>query len=278
MNKKSKPPIPDERLEFLFRHAGLSEKQAKLYRLLLMDGEARPSTLSKKSGIKRGNVYALLKDLSFRGLVTEVEKEKVTYFRPEPPEKLVSIIEAREKEIAIAITLARDMIPKLAGQYRMAVNKPTVTYLEGEEGLRRVFEDIYTPDKKEIHGALDIEASNEVFPEFITRDLIPRRIRYKIKAWALLGKSQATEDLAKNDERQLRTTILFDKQRYPLPAEIEVYEDKIAMMSFAKGEFIGLIIENHDFATSLHSIFRFIFDQNQKLPKTTPPGQVPEPF
>lgn len=271
-----KQRVEDDRLELLFRHAGLAEKQAKLYRLLLSTGEERVSALSRKSGIKRGNTYALLRDLKTRGLVTEFEKGKITYFRPEPPEKLVSIIEAREKEVAIAKTLASDMIPTLAGQYRMAVNRPTVTYLEGEEGLRRVFEDIYTPDKKEIHGALDIEASNEVFPEFITKELIPQRVRYKIKGWALLGKSLITEELAKNDEKQLRTTILFDKENYPLPAEIEVYEDKIAMMSFAKGEFIGLIIQNHDFATSLQSIFRFIFDENQKHPKTTPPAQAPE--
>lgn len=269
-------PVPDERLELLFRHSGLAEKQAKLYRLLLTTGEERVSGLSRRSGIKRGNTYALLRDLRARGLVSEFEKGKITYFRPEPPEKLVSIVEAREKDVAIAKTLARDMIPKLAGQYRMAVNKPTVTYLEGQEGLRRVFEDIYTPDKKEIHGALDIEASNEVFPEFITKELIPRRVRFKIKAWALLGTSPTTEELAKNDEKHLRTTILFDKDRYPLPAEIEVYEDKIAMMSFAKGEFIGLIVQNHDFATSLRSIFRFIFDENQKHPKTAPPGQAPE--
>ena len=42
----------DERLELLFRHAGLSEKQAKLYRMLLIDGQERVSTLSRKQALR----------------------------------------------------------------------------------------------------------------------------------------------------------------------------------------------------------------------------------
>ena len=72
-----KPPVVDDRLELLFRHAGLAEKQAKLYRLLLTTGEERVSTLSRRSGIKRCNVYALLRDLKVRGLVSEFEKGNI---------------------------------------------------------------------------------------------------------------------------------------------------------------------------------------------------------
>ena len=170
-----KQQIEDDRLELLFRHAGLSEKQATLYRLLLTDGETRPSTLSKKSGIKRGNVYALLKYLSFRGLVSEFEKEKVTYFRPEPPEKIASLIEAREKDVNIAKSLAADLLPRLTSQWKTSINRPIVQIYEGKDGMEKVLEDIYGPKRGDniVWGAVDIERMHLEFPEKLEKKLIP---------------------------------------------------------------------------------------------------------
>lgn len=246
----------DNRLELLFRHAGLSEKQAKLYRILLADGEQRPAFLSRKSGIKRGNTYALLRDLKLRGLVTEFEKSKITYFRPEPPEKLAALIDAREKNVGIAKLLARDLLPRLNSQWKTSVGRPVVRYFEGETGIHDVFADIYAPKKDIVYGCVDLEVADAAFPKHIIKDLIPLRIRNKVTAYSLVADSPQTRAIAAKDEVQLRKTVLVDKKEYPLPAEIDVYEDKIAMLSFEKGEFIGVIIQHGAFAQSLKSIFR----------------------
>ena len=55
----------------------------------------------------------------------------------------------------------------------------------------------------------------------------------------------------------------MDKKTYPLPAEIDVYEDKVAMLSFAKGQFVGLLIQNKDIATSLKTIFKLAFQRSK---------------
>lgn len=257
--------VQDDRLELLFRHAGLSEKQAKLYRLLLLDGELRPSTLSKKSGLKRGNVYAILKDLAFRGLVTEFEKEKVTYFRPEPPEKITTLIEAREKDVGIAKSLAAELLPGLTSQWKTVIGKPVIRYYEGEEGIHAVFKDIYAPKKDVVYGCVDLEAAGRAFPEHILKTLIPLRIRNKVVARSLVADSTEARLVAAKDATQLRKTILLDKKEFPLPAEIDVYEDKIALLSFEKGEFLGIVIQNESFARSLRSIFRKAFGETRVL-------------
>ncbi len=261
MKKKPlNPHVIDNRLELLFRHAGLSEKQAKLYRLLLIDGEARPSTLSKKSGIKRGNVYALLKDLAFRGLVTEFEKEKVTYFRPEPPEKIAALIEYQEKEAQVAKNLAAELLPNLTSQWKTAIGKPVIRYYEGEEGLKKVLEDVYSPGKVEVIGAAGLEHPHQELYSHIIDKLLPLRIRRKIFARAINTDSPRARVLQEHNAKQLRETFLVDPIHYPLPAEIDVYEDKIALSSFIKDDFVGLIIENHAIATTLMSVFRLLFD------------------
>lgn len=253
-------PVPDESLELLFRHAGLAEKQAKLYRLLLTTGEERVSALSRRSGIKRGNAYALLRDLKLRGLVTEFEKGKITYFRPEPPEKLESIIEVKQQEATIAKSLARDLLPRLTNQWKTSIGRPVIRYYEGEEGLKKVLEDVYAPGKEEILGAVGLENPHQELYDHITDKLLPLRIRRKIFTRALNTDSDRARDLQKRNTKELREIFLVDPTTYPLPAEIDIYEDKIALSSFTQDDYVGLIIENQSFATTLKSVFLVLFD------------------
>lgn len=256
-----KQSVGDDRLELLFRHAGLSDKQATLYRLLLTDGESRPSILSKKSGLKRGNVYALLKDLAFRGLVTEFEKEKVTYFRPEPPDRIAALIDAREKDVAMAKSLAADLLPRLTSQWKTSVNRPIVKLYEGKDGMEKVLEDIYGPKGGDniVWGAVDIERMHIEFPEKLEKKLIPLRKKHQWTANSIFIDNPGGQALKARDGQELRESYLVDGKRFPLPAEIDIYDDKITMLSFEQNEFVGLIVQNESFAQTLRSIFKLAY-------------------
>lgn len=258
----------DERLELLFRQLGLSEKQAKIYRVLLGRKTARAALLSKKSGINRSNTYVLLTDLVKRGLVRELTKGQVKSFQAVEPAKLLQLARQRQRDLEAAGKLAEEMVPELTKEWKASVGRPVVRYLEGKEGLQQVFGDIYNPQNKEVYGCVDMERVHEVFPDHIVKELIPKRIEYGVKAYGVLGKSADTQRLKYQDEEQLRETILLDKNDFPLPAEIEVYQDKVAMMSFATGEMVGVILENADFATSLRSLFRRLYKLEQELEQT----------
>jgi len=70
-----------------------------------------------------------------------------------------------------------------------------------------------------------------------------------------------------NDKNQLRETVLVDPREYPLSAEIDVYENKIALMDFSKGSFVGVLIENKSMAETLGSIFKLAFKAKTKVLK-----------
>ncbi len=260
MPNTKEPKTSDERLELLFRQLGLSEKQAKLYRVLLGRKTARAALLSKKSGINRSNTYVLLTDLVKRGLVRELSKGQVKSFQAVEPAKLLELAQARQRDLAAANALVQEMVPELTKEWKASVGRPVVRHLEGKEGLQQVFSDIYNPQNNEVYGCVDVETAQGVFPDHIVKELIPRRVEYGVKAYGVLGKSEDTTKLKEQDEVQLRETMLLDKKEYPLPAEIEVYQDKVAMMSFATGEMVGVILENADFATSLRSLFKRLYE------------------
>lgn len=237
---------------------GLSEKEATLYELLLERGKAAGYELEKNSGLKK-NTYSLIKSLVSKHLIFPFKQDGRDYFQPAPPETLLTLIKDRERAVSYTRKSLEQLLPTLNSQYSLSLGKPTVRYFEGEAGLKEVFADIYAPKNEPVYGCVDLEKVDAVFPRYVLNDLIPLRIKNKLIAYSLVADSTQARAIKMNDVKQLRHTLLFDKNMYPLPAEIDVYEDKIALLSFERGRFVGVIIQNQAFATTLKSIFKQIF-------------------
>ncbi len=239
-------------LELYLISAGLSKKEAMIYLYLLEKGPVKATTIFQNLKMKKGNTYALLDKLLGKGFII---KKGIT-FLPQPPVSILALLDEKAKTIANSLVNFKILLPQLNSMYKLALGKPTIRYFEGEEGIKEVFEDIYAPKADAVYGCVDLEKVDEIFPKYITNKLIPKRTKNKLKAISLIADSPQAQEIAKKDPEQLRETILVNKLKYPIPAEIDVYEDKIAMLTFQKGEFIGLIIENQDLADTLRSIFK----------------------
>ena len=254
-------------MEQLLKLLGLSEKESRVYEALLKIGQGPAAAIIKASGLKRGITYSVLDSLAKTGLIKKFNKEGKAWFQPEPPQKLQELAEAKIKEAQLAKAQVEEILPKLSSQYRLALGKPTIRYFEGKQGLVEVFEDIYAPKKEPVYGAVDVDKIESVFEGWSIGKLIPSRLKTGLKVKVLFNDTQIAKKLHARDKKEKRTSILLDQKKYPLPAEIEAYENKIALMSFKKGDFLGLIIENEDFAITLRSVFKFLFDQSVRPQK-----------
>lgn len=241
-----------QQLELLLISAGLNKKEAQIYLYLLDKGPMKALNIFKALNMKKGNTYALLESLTKKGHIFK----KGALFIPQPPQKILKRLEDKNISLQNSLSNFKTLLPQLGSMYKLSVGKPTIRYFEGEEGIKQVFEDIYSPKQDIVYGCVDLEIADEVFPDYIIKKLIPKRIRNKVKAISFAADSPQAREISKKDKEQLRKTTLVDKKKYPLPAEIDIYEDKIAMLTFVKGEFLGLIIENKDLAESLRSIFK----------------------
>ena len=241
--------------------AGLKTGEAELYDLLLQFGASSAASLVSKTKYKRGMVYKFLEDLTKKGLVSTFTKNKKTYFRPEHPHKIVDSIENTMQEAKMQMSSVQAVLPQLDEAYRMNEIRPTVQYYEGIYGIKRVFDDIYSPKTEPVYGCVDLEKSDKAVPSYVVEDLIPLRIKNKVMAISFVGNSKQAKEIHKKDGISLRKSVLLDKKQYPLPAEIDVYEDKVALLSFDKEKFAGILIQNKDIATSLKTIFKLAFEK-----------------
>ena len=247
----------------LLTQSGLSKKEALVYEKLLGLGLVPANKIIKATGLKRGTVYDILSSLEEKGLVSQEKKQAKRFFWAEHPQKLYDYLDRRVEKMKSVRGSLDNLLPKLTSEYKMSLHKPVVSYYEGRSGIRKIFQDIYSPKDDVVYGCVDLEKADEAFPSYIIKDLIPKRIRNKLFAKTFVAKSKKSCEIAKKDKEQLRETTLVNKQKYPLPAEIDVYQDKIAMLSFGEDKFVGIIIQNKDLAESMRSIFKLAFE-NQK--------------
>lgn len=122
---KSKITTEEEKtLTAILSLCGLSEKEAKLYWVLVNNGVVSGKELVTESGYKKGNTYALVHQLQKKGLVQSIEREGKTYFQPEPPQKVFDLLEKKVEETKQAKNYYERVLPSLSLRYKVAVEKP----------------------------------------------------------------------------------------------------------------------------------------------------------
>ena len=243
---------------------GLSADEADIYLSLLEHGPQTASKLGKTTKVKRTYVYRIATSLIQKGLVTRTKKDRTTVFAPNSPDFLLDFVRTNSQHLEQAKLTLENLLPSLKEKYRLVETKPVITYYEGVEGIKKVFKDIYAPKKEPVYGCVDLEKADEAVPGYIINTLIPLRIKNKVFAKSFIAKSSQAESIARTDRQSLRESLLLEKRTHPLPAEIDVYEDKVALLSFAKGQFTGVLIQNQDIATSLNTVFKLAFEQSKR--------------
>lgn len=114
---------------------GLNEKSAKLYLAGLVLGTTTVQDLSRKSGLKRPTVYLHLDELVRQGLFEHVSINKKKYYRAIEPRVL-------EERLKKNLAHLQAELPKLMALRADTMGRPQVQTLEGEEGIKRVYEEM----------------------------------------------------------------------------------------------------------------------------------------
>lgn len=118
---------------------GLNEKEANVYLAILSIGKSNVTDIAKKAGLKRTTLYEYLENLLKQGLIYKTVTNKRTYYLPEAPNKIVSMLDRKKVEIDETKEKVGVFIPELEKMYAQAYHKPVIRFFEGRDGLREVY-------------------------------------------------------------------------------------------------------------------------------------------
>ncbi|MFA5871599.1 MAG: helix-turn-helix domain-containing protein [Parcubacteria group bacterium] len=233
----------------ILKKFGLSEKEAEVYLAALELGEATGFRIYKKTELKKPTVYYILDELQKRGLVSQTKKGKKRYFVAEDPGKIRKKIEDNPKSFD-------EILPELRSIFNRKATKPIIRFYEGRQGLEEVY-----ADTLKYKGEILAFASEQIFHSLgqeFSESYVEKRIKAGIPVRAVMP---STENLQKNyiekDLAQLRATKLINPRKYNFPIEINIYANKVALISFR--DELGLIIESDEINRMTKMMFEFFW-------------------
>lgn len=221
----------------ILKKAGLSDAQATIYRCLLDHGTLSPSELAEKTGQSRENCYMIAKKLADLNLIEQTEDKKARY-RVLNPSNLEILVEKRRKIMAKNEKYVKENLSSLLDIFYANNEMPGARTLEGIEGVKEVYLDTLRV-KKDIYllrTRADRLLGNDIDADSFLKHYREQRPLMGINTYAL---TPVTKRAKQNVKTGRDKAINFHRtwmpeEDYTAPVEIQVYGDKVAMISFGE--------------------------------------------
>ena len=246
---------------------GLSDKEAKVYLTLLELGASPVQKIGHKAGVNRATTYVCLEALLKLGLVSTVKRGVKSFYTPEDPEQLKSLVAKQQKELESKSDELNKVIEDLKKSYEYAGDRPVVRFYEGKEGIRIVDDNFLKGCKSKKAFSfipLDDVLAFENEKQYQKKQT-DERVRKKIQLKTIYTYSKGPHPTSKSS-KEYREALMVPGDKFPISSEIIIYDDKISMVSY-KNKVVGVIIENKDFAETLKSIFKLSWESAKKYDK-----------
>lgn len=242
---------------------GLHEKEALAYLSLLELGPASVVALSKKSGLKRTTLYEILESLGKRGLISETAFGRRTRFVAESPEKFFAL--KREE-----LDTLRRLMPTLEALRNVAIEKPSLQFFHGRDGIEHVFSDMIRNTNPVHDKLLTIETkASTVMAQMGIQffiDLMAEKKNRGLESLTLDTLSQEKlDEFAKEYPWGIDhgiTIRILEDQKDEFNVGMYLYQNKIALV--AADQLIAIVIENQRLKKSFEFIFMNLWNSSKE--------------
>ncbi len=243
-----------QHLESLLRQIGLTEKESVVYVTLLSLGETTAQEVAKKARINRPTAYAVMIILEKKGLVAQVDRERVKLFVAQPPRNLIKLVEGRESDLAVA----KDSIGKLLPSLEEMVyqqddpSRPKVRFLEGKDGVMRAVRDqAETAEGDKVY----VISPRDLVESIMTKDDVEYVKHHRNVRKYFVHHIYTRKAGPLGEHRMSERYHITDDKNYPILAEIDAYGEKVSLMTL-KDKLMAVVIENKDIAETIKTLHK----------------------
>jgi len=222
------------------KELGLTENESELYLALIDLGPSLAGQISRKTGLHRRTVYDTTERLIKKGLVGYILKNNRRLFQASNPDRLMEMIEEKHN-------LILPIVNELKEKFSKTKTKEETNFYKGKEGLKNIFEDQL--NAKEI---LILGASPKAYDilQFYFKWYDKKRKSKKIKA-RIIATNRKISKIPLAEIRYL-------PQKYQNPVAVNIYEDKTAIILWAKDP-IAIVIKNREITEGYKNYFELMW-------------------
>jgi len=246
-------------LSNLLKSFRLTSKETKIFMKVLELGAQPASNIARMCEMPRNTVRSILDGLVKKGLMVKTRRANTQYYATEKKENLIRAIKHKkmrmEEEMDSQIELLEAYGDELSTRH-WAKSRPRITFYEGIAGLEKVYEDTLT-SKTGLKSWASCADMFEAMPEYF-QTYFKRRAKNGIPMRSIHPDEPNGRELVKNDVAELRESALVPMDKFYWTPEIQMYNNKINIVSWK--EKLGIIIESEEIADAFRTIFDMSFE------------------
>jgi len=244
------------------RGVGLPEKAAFVYAAVLELGTAFPSKIAEVTKLNRSTTYKTLADLSARGLVSQLERNKKICYQIEKPAQLVHFAQNQIGVAESRFERAKNLLPEIEGLFSLVPNKPRVRFFEGLEGVLAVYEDhVAEQPSYEMLGFSNVEALMKMLPATFIKRYVKTKEKLGITTRGIFPEGSFSAGYNKNIYREVRKQLhvrirFISPHDFPYKGEVTLYgKNKVSFINFHENVLIGVIVEDETISGMIRMMF-----------------------
>jgi sugar-specific transcriptional regulator TrmB len=241
----------------------LNDKEIRVFLRALEFGPQPASSIARSCELPRNTVRGILDALVKKGLMIKTRRANTQYYGTEIQENILRTLthkrESMEKEIARQMDMVEQYGTQLSARH-YAQSRPKITFYEGTSGLEKVYENTLT-SKTGLRSWGSFDANKDAMPEYF-KAYYKRRAQKKIPMKSIHPDTPLSREHQIKNKKELRESALVPKNHFDLTPEIQVYDDKVNIVSWK--DKMGIIIESQEIADAMHAIFELSYEAAKK--------------
>lgn len=241
----------------------ITDKERRVLESLFRTGQSTVNQISKDTLVNRTALYHTLNLLIKKGLITQIKKEKVSYYQSVTIDQFETWAKAQLKSIQENYSSDLQKFKSVQKKDNLSLYAD-VKYFEGMDGMKNLFSDtIYNNKGKQLFTITDYEKGYIEHGDWFNEVYLPERVKRGIKVKSMLPDTPIGRSYTTSAKELLREMCFVDIFK-DLGLEICLYDSKIAIVVFDEKHPLGIIIQNPIISKAFQQIFVYLWKTGKK--------------
>ncbi|MBU2616228.1 MAG: hypothetical protein KKC19_03935 [Nanoarchaeota archaeon] len=201
---------------------GLTDGESKVYLALLKTGSSTVGPIVKEAHVAYSNIYEILDRLLDKGLISYIIKEKTKHFQAVSPSGLKEYLKIKEGKIQEEKIELERLIPELENLQNRQ-NRQEAEIFTGLKGIKTAYYKMLDKGSKKETWFFFYTDEGQITDDFYG-DMYP--VFKKIPSKGIANKAYRKSDFIK------KTKFNVKYVGFPLPGTIDIYKDKVMLISW----------------------------------------------
>ena len=238
---------------------GISQAESKVYITLIKLGNAKAGQIISLIELSSSNVHEALEKLSKRGLVSFIIKNGVKEYTASDPKNLELLLQEERKKLENKEDSMKNLLKDLKSIQKLPQQDQNAEIYMGFNGIKSAFSKLLA--RHEINSDYvffyryeekDADKVNEFFSKMDIEDYYK-----KIKTRGIFS----PEYRKLFNKRKNKIEAKFTE--YPIPSSINIFNDKVLIISWGEKP-IGYLIESFEISAMFRELFESIWKNAKK--------------